>query len=100
MQTADTLRAFLSIRHTREVPAFFFGLADDAAHKDWINEMTIEDASQGYLDGTIPLSWAKPMNKEPTVTADSTPVLPQLTILTWVGEQRKTVQMPEEVTKQ
>ena len=52
-----------------------------------------------FLNGTLLLPWATPMPPEPVASEVPIVSAPQLTLLSWVGSDKKQVAMPADIAK-
>ena len=95
--TGDTVLGFMGIRHQLAVPTFYYGICEDASHKEWAMEYVAEEAREAFLAGRVPLTWASPMSEAPSVLPGVAAAAPQLLVLSWVSDEKKQVRMPEAI---
>ena len=100
MHVADMLAGFLNIRENLEVPTFYFGLANDAEHKDWAIEYVTDCMYSKFLDKSMIVPWANPLPKDDPNSVTPPMPVPQFTILSWDGSTRKSLIMPAHVIAQ
>ena len=98
--TCDTVLGFLGVRHELAVPAFYYGICDDAGHKEWAQEWVADQAREAFLEGRMPLTWASPMSDVPPVTSSDAVAAPQLLVLSWVNDEKKQVRLSEAIINQ